>query len=125
MGLFSHLLEDSVGAQGALLGFPVDRSRGAERESGEVPRPALAAAGGRGVPAVVAAAGRRGLPGAGLVPGVCREAGARRGRGAGAQPAAQRGREALGSGSTAGGARRAAVHGRGRRRVVGVRHWSC
>lgn len=126
MGFCSHLLEDSVGAEGALLGFPVDRRRGAERESGEVPCPAPAAVGGgRGVPAVVAAAGRRGLPGAGLVPGVCREAGARRRRGAGAEPSAQLGREALGSGSTAGGARWAAVHGRGRRRVVGVRHWSC
>lgn len=124
MGPCSHLLEDSVGAQGALPGFPVDRRRSAEGERGEVPGPAPTDAGGRGVPAAVPAAGRRGLAGTGLVPGVRREAGPRRHRGAGAQAAAQRGHEALGGGSTAGGARWAAVHGRPWR-VVGVRHWSC
>jgi hypothetical protein len=122
MGPCSDLLEDGVGAQRALLGFPVDRRCGAEGERGEVPCPGPAAGGGRGAPAVVAAARRRGLAGARLVPGVCGKAGACRHRSAGSQPAAQRGREALGCSSTAGGARWAAVHGR--RRVFRVRHWS-
>lgn len=143
----ADLLEDGVGAEGALLGLAVHRRRRAERERGEVPTAAAATTapggGGRLRPVGVAATaagrgrgrGRGGLPGGGLVPGVAPEAGPRGRRGPRADPATERRREALDDGPAASPrARGPAVVVRGRRRrvcfpsaavavAIGAHHW--